>query len=610
METSGWKFDVQYYKETVIPLMERRMWEAEDRCASFKQFLIKREPGDHELVYFWEGTEDLQEDFKLKCKRLKHLIKTIFGKQTTMKELSVRARNAGGRKEIRISWTNGPEDPSVRSLVSSFCGMNKMDLEYKSERVINFLSRNLMQKQLGKIIRRKVDNSRAKYLKTLIDPDDPRTKAVEYVLQFMQARSYFAKYGRNMLKHVQPDGYIYMTWNQIGGEANEIVSGRSSSKEPNIMQMAARDLLYAWSSEGGINAGELLRTAWIAEDGCVILDCDVSNFEPRITTQITKDKNLIRIFRDNLDMHMMTGMAILRLEQEPEKGTPEYDYVRNTVGKIVNLGLSYGMGAKGLAEFLYQKTNGQIDWRSDSQIHNAKNAISAYFELYPGILACIEETEYRTTRRLRESGNLADFRGRKIIGVVQSDALGRPRRFCPLLDHEKKDLFTREMLSYDYNPTIGTDNEKPYYYNECKRRINKIRLAGYNHRIQSSQADLMKLAELYIWEELQKKYASGEFDPALDRPCAVVHDEFVAQAQYKNAAEMARIIHSCMIRAAKTFIKIIPVKASIGCGRNWFEAKSSDDFNLDTDAIELSTKRVVKNIKRLRRGQEMERKAA
>src|ERR1017187_4301608 len=109
----------------------------------------------------------------------------------------------------------------------------------------------------------------------------------------MQARSYFAKYGRNMLKHVQPDGYIYMTWNQIGGESNEIVSGRSSSKEPNIMQMAARDLLYAWSSEGGINAGELLRTAWIAEDGCVILDCDVSNFEPRITTQITRDKNLI-----------------------------------------------------------------------------------------------------------------------------------------------------------------------------------------------------------------------------------------------------------------------------------------------------------------------------
>ena len=589
LEVNGMKFDRRYYETYVIPLMESMMWEAEDLCHEIPEFRIRREGEEKELVFYWSGDDNQLEEFKINCKKLKHLVKIVF---RNISDLSIRSKKAGGQRELRLSWIGKPQYESMRGFINSFSSLNNFALRHKPERVINFGSHDQVKARLKSILGFKIDNCRQKYLKSLINADDPKTKAIEYLLRYKKAKNFFDKYGRNLLNYVTDRNYVHMIWNQIGSESNEIVSGRSSAQRPAVMQMAARDVLYAWSLRmpGGVHADELLRSAWIAEDDCVILACDLSNIEPRMTAQRTRDKTLISIFKDGLDQHLLTGMKVLGLkvatpkfltpeDAENDAVNPEYDYVRNTVGKIVNLGLSYGMGAKGLAEFLYDKTNGKIDWRSKKDINKAQSAIDAYFELYAGIAKLIAETDWKTTRRLRDSGTLAAWRGRRPFGVVHS-ILGRPRRFCILKEHESNKYFTEDMLSEDYNPT-----DKHFYYNEFKRRINKVRLAAYNHLIQSSAADVLKIAELKVWRKLQEKYKTGEFDPSLDHCKLVVHDEIVAQAQRKNAAAMAKIIYDSMIEAGKLFIKVVPVECTIGCGENWYRGKKTE---LDmTDKVSL-----------------------
>jgi DNA polymerase-1 len=331
--------------------------------------------------------------------------------------------------------------------------------------------------------------------------------------------------------------------------------------------MAARDMLFGWSSTGSISASELFRSSWIAEEGCVLIDFDYSAIEPRITAQRTKDKTLISIFCEGKDMHMMTGMAALNLTEVPEKGTEEFEYVRNIVGKIVNLGLGYGMGARGLAEFLYDKTNGLIDYRAD--ISKAQVIIDRYFELYEGVLRKIEWAEDKATKKLKEAGTLAAFRNRRPFGVVHSIE-GRPRRFCIMKEHEDSSIFSLEELREDYNPT-----EKRHYYNEFRRRVNKVRLAAYNSLIQSSAADMLKRAELSVWRKLRKMYASGEFDPRFEHVKLVLHDEILVQARKENAAKMARLVYDSMMEEGQKILKVVPTVVDGGMGYSWHSAKKS-----------------------------------
>ena len=566
MERYGVKVDVPYYTDEVIPLMDSKIEEVEQIIYdNYPAFRLKHPKGEKHLLFKWEGSDFTQ--VKKDTTHVKKMLSKFFPKQ----KFSVTTKAQGMIRYVRVKWEHERTDKEVLAVVrwslSEAQGYKKI-----KERIININSKDDLKKAIYRTTGIKPENVQEEYLKSLRDTEDKYVaKVINYVLRAKKAQTYANKYGRAILKWVTPAGYIHCNWNQIGRESNEIVSGRSSANEPPLMQIAAREMLYAWGKSKGISADTLIRTFFIADDGCVLIDYDASQVEPRYTAQITKDKTLCDVFNKGLDMHMLTGMAALGLKKEPPKGEEgsderrHWEYVRNTVGKIVNLGLSYGMGAKGLAMFLYNKTNGKIDYRAKEDIKKAQAIIDAYFELYPGIAECMDSTEDRCTKYMNEAGTMAPFKGRKLLGRPAMTEMGRPRRFCLLADHEKMEP---EELSRKYNPTT-----KQFYYNEFKRRKNKIRLAGYNHRIQGGCADILKMAELYIWRELVKLYNSGEFDPQFDRMVLVFHDEILVQAQKHNTERMRKIVEDSMLKALRKLITIVPVKIDGGIGPNWSAAK-------------------------------------
>jgi DNA polymerase I-like protein with 3'-5' exonuclease and polymerase domains len=122
-----------------------------------------------------------------------------------------------------------------------------------------------------------------------------------------------------------PTTRIFGSFNQGG-----TVTGRLSSSGPNLQNIPVRH-------EYGTMVRDLFRGRF------VIGDYDA--LEMRIMAHFSKDRELLRIFRENLDPHARTAYALFGVEVD-------HDDPRRGIGKTVNYGVGYGAGAKKLAQVL------------------------------------------------------------------------------------------------------------------------------------------------------------------------------------------------------------------------------------------------------------------
>jgi len=151
---------------------------------------------------------------------------------------------------------------------------------------------------------------------------------------------------------INPDtGRIHSSFNQT-----VTATGRLSSSEPNMQNIPIRSEL-----------GRKIRSAFIPEDGYVFISADYSQIDLRVLAHISEDENLLDSFRKNQDVHTRTACEIFNVK--PEEVTPEM----RRMAKVVNFGLSYGMGPQKLARDL------------SIPVSVAKNYIQTYFKKYKGV---------------------------------------------------------------------------------------------------------------------------------------------------------------------------------------------------------------------------------
>jgi len=126
------------------------------------------------------------------------------------------------------------------------------------------------------------------------------------------------------------DSRVRTSYNLTGA-----ATGRLSSTDPNLQNIPART-----------KRGQLIREAFIAEKGNVLLSADYSQIELRILAHMSEDPNLIDSFVKNEDVHRRTASEIFHVK--PEDVTDE----QRAGAKAINFGLMYGKGAFALAEEL------------------------------------------------------------------------------------------------------------------------------------------------------------------------------------------------------------------------------------------------------------------
>ncbi|MEW6107811.1 MAG: DNA polymerase I [Nitrospirota bacterium] len=152
-------------------------------------------------------------------------------------------------------------------------------------------------------------------------------------------------------------GRIHTSFNQT-----VTATGRLSSSDPNLQNIPVRG---EW--------GRLIRQAFIAEKGNLLLSADYSQVELRILAHLSGDEGLVDAFNKDLDIHTRTASELYGIP--PDKVTDE---MRRTA-KTVNFGVIYGISAFGLSETL------------DIDRKDAEKYIRQYFDRHPGVKEYIEK---------------------------------------------------------------------------------------------------------------------------------------------------------------------------------------------------------------------------
>ncbi len=153
-------------------------------------------------------------------------------------------------------------------------------------------------------------------------------------------------------------GRVHTSFNQAVA-----ATGRLSSSDPNLQNIPIRT-----------PEGRVVRRAFIARPGHVLLSADYSQIELRVMAHLADEPTMQAAFAAGLDIHRQTAARIFRVELDDV--TPE----QRSAAKTINFGVLYGMGSQRLAA--------AIEVSRDE----AKAFIARYFERFGRIKEWVDAT--------------------------------------------------------------------------------------------------------------------------------------------------------------------------------------------------------------------------
>jgi DNA polymerase-1 len=146
---------------------------------------------------------------------------------------------------------------------------------------------------------------------------------------------------------------------------------------------------------------------FVAPEGHQLLVADYDQIELRVMAMFSQDKQMVRIFNNNEDIH--TGAAALLFKKPQSEVTDE----ERQIGKGVNFLTAYGGGPHKLANL------------TGIEVDDARNMIDQYYKQFSGL------TEWK--RRIIETGRRTGYvstisgRRRRLTDLSSSDDFTRSR---------------------------------------------------------------------------------------------------------------------------------------------------------------------------------------
>jgi DNA polymerase-1 len=279
-------------------------------------------------------------------------------------------------------------------------------------------------------------------------------------------------------------------------------TGRLSSSNPNLQNIPVRT-----------EYSRRIRKAFLPQEGWTLLSADYSQIELRILTHLSGEEVLLQAYRDGDDVHALTARLLL------DKDEVSADERR--LGKTINFGVIYGMGAQRFAR------------ETGVSQSEAKEFLSKYKQRYPKVFAFLELQE----RLALSQGYVETILGRRRPFHFDRNGLGRLSGMDPL------------EINLDVARRGGMEAQQ-------------LRAAA-NAPIQGSSADIIKLAMVQLQAELENKNL-----PA--RLLLQVHDELVLEAE----PEALAVVEQLVVHTMKNAIQLsVPLEVETGSGANWMDCK-------------------------------------
>lgn len=228
----------------------------------------------------------------------------------------------------------------------------------------------------------------------------PYHPCIEPLLRYRKMSKLQSTYIDGLKKLRGADGRVHTTFDQTA-----TVTGRISSMEPNLQNIPIRT-----------EEGREIRRAFVAGEGCILLDADYSQIELRVLAHMSGDEAMCDAFIKGQDIHTRTAAEIHGVSMD------EVDGGMRRSAKAVNFGIVYGISGFGLAR------NARISRKG------ADHFIEMYFLRYPGVRAFMDdcvakgrETGYAATlfNRRRELFELASS-NRNVRSFGERAAMNTP----------------------------------------------------------------------------------------------------------------------------------------------------------------------------------------
>jgi DNA polymerase I-like protein with 3'-5' exonuclease and polymerase domains len=278
-----------------------------------------------------------------------------------------------------------------------------------------------------------------------------------------------------------------------------VSTGRVSSSNPNLQNLSRPD------------GNELnLRSCFVPAPGFELVDADFSQIELRVIAEIiysiSGDDTMLQEFIAGKDPYAATAAMMASIDYstmvyvDPDTGETkvkkEFKTLRQNA-KAVRLGYNYAMGYKKFRN--YAKTTYGVSMTIDE----AQASRNLYFAAYPGLNVYHNQ-----------------FKDKNLKTVHSLPPFSRPRHF-------------------DEYPGIP---------------------ALANHPVQSTSADIQKLAQAILYESLYKLGYSPTQSSDM-RMISTIHDELVSECLPHLSEQLKVLQQYSMESAAKTIIKGCPVIA-------------------------------------------------
>ena len=296
---------------------------------------------------------------------------------------------------------------------------------------------------------------------------------------------------------------IHPKTGRVHTDFNQAVTstGRLSSSNPNLQNIPIRT-----------EFSRQIRRAFIPVPAWILAAADYSQIELRILAHLSQEPVLITAYNQNEDIHTVTAQLLF----ESDTVTSE----QRRMGKIINFGVVYGMGAA------------RFGRETGIKASEAKIFIDKFYDRYPGIFDYLE----RVKREAIALGYVETVCGRRRYFRFESGKLRGLKGSDP------------NQINLD---DLGNLGQLDSGY---------LRAAA-NAPIQGSSADIIKLAMIQIDQLLQ---------PYQAKMLLQVHDELVLEIPMDEWEELKPKIRATMEGAISLSV---PMVAEIGSGANWMEAK-------------------------------------
>lgn len=364
---------------------------------------------------------------------------------------------------------------------------------------------DLIERQLGgEIVARTPTGRPSTDDAALMEVRGPARAVVKVILERRRLEKLLGTYVDPFL-HLSSkyEGRVHTNLKQIGTQTM-----RLSSSAPNLQNIP---------SAGKDHYG--IRGAFVAPQGMVVGDIDLSQIEMRLMAHFTQDEMMLKALREGWDLHSLTAtktdskvrqwMGARTVDAKLLKEVKEQFEEPRRRAKTLNFGIGYGMGAKKYAQMT------GVSERAGYE------AIDGFFSLYPGLRNGIRDIQRGCVQR----------------GYVRT--------------------LLRRVLKIP-----GITSEVMGVRKAAERQ-------AFNYVIQGSAADLLKMSMTLIDRDSRLKELGVQMT-------LQIHDELLFEVPKGAEKEIKPIIEQYVSQPYRVYgMKDLRVEtpADLGFGASWAEAK-------------------------------------